>query len=124
MPWCVFLDSDIGGDPAQVKSIQKRKNEVEAQGRAFYSTRKREIENYICPKIIAIETGNDVTYTNTCDAKKIIGNAARMKPDDVIDRFWPLMNAGEIITCSEYTEDGIVKSELIELTEQIIALVE
>jgi len=24
LPWCVFLDSDVGGDPAQVKSIQKR----------------------------------------------------------------------------------------------------
>lgn len=29
LPCCVFLDSDIGRDPAQVLSIQKRKKEVE-----------------------------------------------------------------------------------------------
>ncbi len=52
LPWCVFLDSDIGGGPEQVASITKRKQEVEAQGRPFYSTRKREIENYLCPEMI------------------------------------------------------------------------
>lgn len=123
LPWCVFLDSDIGGDPAQVKSIQKRKDEVEAQGRAFYSTRKREIENYLCPDLIKAETGSDVAYTDTCDAKKIIGNAVRMKPDDVIDRFWPLMCADKIIDHSKYDDNGTEKTELIELAEKIIALV-
>jgi predicted ATP-dependent endonuclease of OLD family len=65
LPWSVFLDSDIGGDPAQVRSIQKRKAEVEAQGRTFYSTRKREIENYLCPDLIKAETGNEVFYTDS-----------------------------------------------------------
>jgi energy-coupling factor transporter ATP-binding protein EcfA2 len=124
LPWSVFLDSDIGGDPSQVRSIQKRKGEVEAQGRAFYSTRKREIENYLCPDLIKTETGNDVVYTDSCDAKKIIGSAVRMKADNVIDRFWPLMCADKIISCSTYNDNGTDKSELIELTEQIIALVE
>lgn len=36
LPWCVFLDSDIGGSPEQVASIAKRKQEVEARGRPFY----------------------------------------------------------------------------------------
>ncbi len=35
LPWCVFLDSDIGGDPAQVLSIQKRKKEVEEAGKHY-----------------------------------------------------------------------------------------
>tara|TARA_R110002111_G_scaffold33547_4_gene67195 strand:+ start:640 stop:2472 length:1833 start_codon:yes stop_codon:yes gene_type:complete len=124
LPWCVFLDSDIGGDPAQVKSIQKRKAEVEAQGRAFYSTRKREIENYLCPDLIRAETTAEVTYTDSCDAKKIIGNAVGMKPDDVIDRFWPRMSAEKIISCSTFEENGAERVELIELSEKIIALVE
>lgn len=124
LPWCVFLDSDIGGDPAQVKSIQKRKAEVEAQGRAFYSTRKREIENYLCPDLIRVEANAVVTYTDTCDAKKIIGNAVGMKPDDVIDRFWPSMSAEMIISSSKFEEDGAERIELVELSEKIIALVE
>lgn len=120
----MFLDSDVGGDPAQVKSIQKRKAEVEAQGRAFYSTRKREIENYLCPDLIKAETQAEVAYTDTCDAKKIIGKAVGMKPDDVIDRFWPSMSAEKIIACSKYEEDGTERIELVELAENIIALVE
>lgn len=124
LPWCVFLDSDIGGDPAQVKSIQKRKSEVEGQGRAFYSTRKREIENYLCPELIKAETEKEVIYTDICDAKKIIGNAVGMKPDDVIDRFWPSMCADKIISCSKYEDNGTEKIELVELAEKIISLVE
>lgn len=124
LPWCVFLDSDIGGSPEQVKSIQKRKTEVEAQGRAFYSTRKREIENYLCPELIKSKSGQDVTYTNTCDAKKIIGNAVGIKPDDVIDRFWPLMTADKIINCSAYETEGKTRSELLELSESILSLIQ
>lgn len=82
----MFLDSDVGGDPAQVKSIKKRQKEVESQGRAFYVTRRREIENYLCPDLIFAEAKVNVVFTDTCDAKKIIGNAVNMKPDDVIDR--------------------------------------
>jgi len=122
LPWCVFLDSDIGGDPSQVKSIQKRKKEVEDQGRAFYSTRKREIENYLCPDLIVAETGLAVHFTDTCDAKKIIGNKVGMKPDDVIDRFWPLMTAEQILHHSMYQDNGTAKSELQELLAKLVTL--
>lgn len=122
LPWCVFLDSDIGGDPGQVKSIKKRQQEVEEQGRAFYVTRKREIENYLCPDLIFDEAGVRVAFTDTCDAKKIIGNAVGMKPDDVIDRFWPCMTAEQIIQRSLYRDDETEKSELKELIAQLIAL--
>ncbi len=124
VPWCVFLDSDIGGDPAQVKSILKRKNEVEGQGKALYSTRKREIENYLCPALIKAKSGKVVAYTDTCDAKKIIGNAVGMKPDDVIDRFWPLMTVEKIIERSNYNDGKEDKSELVELSLGILKLVE
>lgn len=123
LPWCVFLDSDVGGDPSQMKSIQKRRDEVEAQGRSFYATRKREIENYLCPSLIHAETGEDVEITDTCDAKKIIATAVGMKPDDVIDRFWPMMTAEQMILRSTYADDGISRVELKELVEQLLALV-
>lgn len=123
LPWCVFLDSDIGGDAAQVKSIQKRRKEVEGHGRVFYTTRKREIENYLCPDLILAESGVQVVFTDTCDAKKIIGKAVGMKPDDVIDTFWPLMTADMIIKRSRYQDDNDEKSELKELIEGLLGLV-
>lgn len=123
VPWCVFLDSDIGGDASQVRSIQKRKDEVEAQGRAFYATRKREIENYLCPDLIKTQAGVEVVFTDICDAKKIIGKAIGMKPDDVIDKYWPLMSAEKIIDRSTYHDGVSDKVELMELVESILTLV-
>lgn len=123
LPWCVFLDSDIGGDAGQVKAIQKRRQEVEALGRPFYSTRKREIENYLCPDLIQALTGVQVAFTETCDAKKIIGTAVSVKPDDVIERFWPQMTAEKIITRSEFQAGGTTRSEIKEVVEGLLGLV-
>jgi len=123
LPWCVFLDSDIGGSPEQVASIAKRKQEVEARGRAFYSTRKREIENYLCPDMIDARTGVRVNFTDTCDAKKIIGKAVGIKGDDLIDKLWPHMTAEQILQRSMYQEGAERRSELKELVENMLALV-
>jgi len=123
LPWCVFLDSDIGGDPSQVKSIQKRKREVENLGRAFYSTKKREIENYICPTLILEESGAIVVFTDTCDAKKIIGNAMGMKPDDVIEKIWHKMSAERILQRSAYPDPAGERHEIKEVISSILGLV-
>lgn len=122
LPWCVFLDSDVGGTPEQATSNLKRRQEVEAAGRAFYTTRKREIENYLCPDLIERVTGQVVTFTDTCDAKKIIGLAVRVKADDVIERYWPLMTADDILDRSAYQIDGERRPELKELVENLLAL--
>lgn len=124
VPWCVFLDSDIGGDPSATKSVQKRRGEVEGVGKAFYVTRKREIENYLCPDMIRERTGEIVAYTDTCDAKKIIGSALRVSADDVIDRFWPYMTAEQMLRRSAYIDNGEEKHELKELIAGILRLVE
>lgn len=121
LPWCVFLDSDLG-DPFQHKTNLKRKQEVEGLGRAFYSTRKREIENYLCPDLIRQQAGTSVTFTDTCDAKQIIADAVGMKPDDVSDRFWPLMNADQILLRSMYQDEAGQRSELKELVESLLKL--
>jgi predicted ATP-dependent endonuclease of OLD family len=122
LPWCVFLDSDIGGSAEQVAVINKRKQEVEGQGRPFYSTRKREIENYLCPDMLHAQTGIRVNFTDTCDAKKIIGQALHVKADDVIDKFWPLMTAEQILNRSIYQEGGQIRHEIKELIERILGL--
>lgn len=123
LPWCVFLDSDIGGSPEQIAMIAKRKQEVEARGRAFYSTRKREIENYLCPDLIDAQMGVRVAFTDTCDAKKIIGLAVRVRADDVSDRFWPLMTAEQILQRSMYRENDQDRYEVKELIENLLRLV-
>ena len=116
-------DSDLGGSPEQVAAILKRKQEVEGQGRAFYSTRKREIENYLCPDMINMQTGIQVAFTDTCDAKKIIGKAVGIKADDVIDKLWPLMTAEQILNRSTYRENNIDRAELKELLGNLLKLV-
>ncbi|OSR31783.1 hypothetical protein BV323_05123 [Pseudomonas syringae pv. actinidiae] len=123
LPWCVFLDSDLGGSSEQVASILKRKQEVEGRGRAFYSTRKREIENYLCPDMIQAQTGVQVAFTDTCDAKKIIGKAVGIKADDVIDKLWPRMTADQILQRSKYRGHDADHSELKELLESLLKLV-
>lgn len=124
VPWCVFLDSDLGGSPEQVKSIEKRKAQVEAQGKKFYCTRKREIENYISPELVKNLTGLDVAFSDTCDAKKIIGTKVGVKPDDVIDKFWPHMTAEMMISESTYSEAAQEKVELIELSKNILSIIQ
>lgn len=122
LPWCVFLDSDIGGEPSQVKSILKRKQEVEAKGRLFISTRKREIENYLCREMILANTGVAVEFTDICDAKKIIALALKTKPDDVMEVHWPQMNAESILRCSSYMDGEVERYELKEVIQTIIEL--
>lgn len=124
LPWCVFLDSDIGGTPEQVASIAKRKQEVEEKGRFFYSTRKREIENYLCPNLIYDQTGVVVNFTDTCDVKKIVGKAVGIKADDLIDKLWPHMSAEQILARSMYRCDNEDRSELKELIENLLKLVD
>ena len=63
-----------------------------------------------------------VAYSETCDAKKIIGKAVGMKPDDVIERFWSLMTAEKMMEQSKYNDAGEEKYELVELSKQLISL--
>ena len=99
------------------------KQEVEAQWRPFYSTREREVENYLCSEMIYSSAGERVVLTDTCDAKKIIGHAVRVSSNDVIDTFWPLMTAEKILRRSAYHDSAEQRFELKELIENITSLV-
>nr|WP_244245996.1 hypothetical protein [Pseudomonas aeruginosa] len=68
-------------------------------------------------------TGTRVTFTDTCDAKTIIGKAVGIKADDVIDRFWPRMTAEQILHRSTYRENDEDRAELKELLENLLKLV-
>lgn len=120
VPWCVFVDSDNGGSS---NNIEKRRQEVESLGKKFYVTRKREIENYLCPELIRDLTGAEVTYTDTCDAKAIINAATKVRKDDVIGRFWPSMTAEKIRSMSAYRDGGVQRYELQEILSEMLELV-
>lgn len=123
LPWCVFMDSDLGGDAGQAKTYRKRREEVVAAGRAFYATRKREIENYLCPTMLFATTNVLLTFTDTDDAKNIIGTTLGMKPDDVIDKHWPNMTADMVNARSRYLDGGTERFELKDILEDILRLV-
>jgi hypothetical protein len=118
------MDSDIGGDPAQEKANRKRKREVEELGRPFFTTRKREIENYLSTDMLYEQSGVVVEFNDTDDAKTIIGNAVGMKPDDVSDRFWPYMSADRILDVSSYQDGEQNKHELVEIITGILKIVD
>jgi len=122
IPWCVFVDSDVGDDVAN-KTVRKRMQEIEALGRPFYATRKREIENYLCPDLIRDLTGAEVVYTDTCDAKKIIGAATRVSHKEIIDRFWPEMTAEMIRRRSAYQDEKGERYELQDLVANLLVMV-
>ena len=119
--WGVFLDSDIG-DPIAYDKRTKQAEDIRALGKVVILTRKREAENYICPTLILSTTGSSVQYSDTCDAKKIIGSATRTAQGDVLEKFWPHMNADAIINNSKYNEDNVERIEFIETLNKILSI--
>ncbi|KZB81118.1 DNA helicase [Yersinia pestis] len=63
-------------------------------------------------------------FSQTHATQKTIGRATSTKPNDVLDRFWPLMTAEKIIKCSTYRDDNNDKIELIDILEGIVSLVD
>jgi len=121
--WGILMDSDIG-DPIQntrnIEKIQELKN----QGKVALLTRKREPENYLDPQIFKESHDIDLAYTETCDAKKIIASALKVRKEDVLERFWPRMTSEQIISFSNYELDGVEKSEILEILNEVSALSE
>lgn len=120
MTWSVLLDSDRGNEVEHARN-KRKVDDLRAEGRVAFLTRKREPENYIDPVLIQQAYGVEVTYSDTCDAKKIIAAATRKRPEDVLERFWPMMSADQIVECSTYVEDGAEHVELVEILAEVIA---
>lgn len=124
IPWAILLDSDLG-TPEEAKNRDSIA-ELLAIGKKAYITRKREPENYILPEVVApfIKGGGTIAYTDTCDAKKIIGAATLKRQEDVLERFWQLMTAEHIRQVERYVdEDGVVRFELTEILVDLLELV-
>ncbi|GAB4198900.1 MAG: AAA family ATPase [Wenzhouxiangellaceae bacterium] len=121
LEWAVVMDSDVG-DPIQNARNIEKVEELRAQGKTAILTRKREPENYIDPQLFVDSHGIEINYTDTCDAKKIIATALTIRKDDVLERFWPRMNADQIMKQSEYLDGQVIKHEIKEILEEVCAI--
>ena len=124
IPWATLLDSDLG-TPEEQKN-RAAIAELRALGKKAYITRKREPENYILPDVVApfIKVGDEVAYSDTDDAKKIIGAATLKRPEDVLEKFWPLMNTEQIRRAEKYVDDaGNERFELTEILNDLLTMV-
>ena len=117
LPWCVLLDSDKGTQEAitNYKQIQKlRDNGIKA-----YLTRKREPENYIHPDCLY----QPVTYSDEDDAKKIIGESAKIRTTHVLTKIWPTMSFEQIRETERFLdENGNEHYEFTEMFEDFFSL--
>lgn len=124
IPWAILLDSDLGTPDEQ----KNRDSIAELQnlGKKAYITRKREPENYILPEVLApyVKVGGAIAYTDTCDAKEIIGAATVKRQEDVLERFWQLMTAEHIRRVEMYADEHAdVRYELTEILCDLLTLV-
>lgn len=89
--YCVIMDSDIGDEVQNSRNIKKIEEIIES-GKIGILTKKREPENYIDADLIEKHYKTKLSYSETCDAKKIIGSALKYRPEDVLERIWLKMN--------------------------------
>ena len=124
IPWAILLDSDLG-TPEQQKN-KDAIDDLRTSGKKAYLTRKREPENYILPEIVApfVRNGAPLIYTDTDDAKKMIGAAVVKRPEDVLETFWQRMTAAQIRQAERYLDDsGQERFELTEMLRDFLTLV-
>lgn len=124
IPWATLLDSDLG-TPEEQKN-RDAIAELQKLGKKAYITKKREPENYILPEVIKpfVKVGGPVAYTDTDDAKKIIGAATVKRQEDVLEKFWQLMTTEQIRRAEKYVDDkGAERFELTEILSDVLTLV-
>lgn len=123
IPWGVLLDSDAGTAEAN-KNIQEIQR-LKADGKKAYLTRKREPENYISPDVLTpyLDGNPPPAYTDTCDAKTIIGRATKTRTTGVLEKFWPLMTAQQIRQAETYKENGVSRFEFTEMIVDFSSLI-
>jgi len=118
MPWAILLDSD------RTSADQITNNDIEVErlrekGIKAYTTRKREIENYIDPACIR----EPVEFNDYDDAKKIISEATGMRDTSVIPKIFGKMSFDQIRNAEKYIESGSVHYEFEEMFKDFYGLV-
>lgn len=122
VPYGVFLDADLT-NPVNARVNAEHIEELRAEGKKAHTTRKNEIENYIDIDVLALPAGT-VNITDTSDAKKDIATAMRVRPTEVMERYWPLMTIEQIRASEMYNDGGIDRFELTEIIGDFLRMVE
>ncbi len=123
LPWGMLLDSDVGTDEEG-----KNREHIESlckDNPFVFLTRKREPENYLLPEVITDDQSffPQLTFSEKCDAKKIIGSAMKVRTSDVLERFWPKMTYENIRSVERfYDKDGNERFEFTEMIKQFLRL--
>lgn len=125
IPWAILLDSDLGTTEEE-KNKQAITKYVPA-GVYTFVTRKREPENYILPEVVTPHVHSSCTlasYTDSCDAKKIIGAATMKRQEEVIESFWTKMTVEQIRSVERYSDEkGETRYELTEMLTLVLGIV-
>jgi predicted ATP-dependent endonuclease of OLD family len=122
IPWALLLDSD-SGTPESAKNM-KQIEQVRADGKKAYLTKKREPENYILPEVVVphFTGGATAVWTDTSDAKKDIGAATSKSQSEVLEFFWTKMTTEQIRRAEKYTDGGTDRYELTEILTDLLSL--
>jgi len=125
IPWAILLDSDRGGQDEGRN--RKAVENLIAEGKKAFLTRRREPENYILPEVVQpfVKVGGALAYGETDDAKRVIGIATVRRQEEVLERYWPLMTVEQIRAVERHLdEDNEERFEFTELLSEVLALVE
>jgi len=122
IPYCVLLDSDKGTNEEQ-QNIDKIA-EMRADGIKAYTTRKREPENYIHLDCLSLPDGSQFSFTDTCDAKVLIGREKGTRKTNILEDYWVQMSAENIREMESYDDDGNERFEFTEMFSGFLDLVE
>lgn len=124
LPWGMLLDSDKGSDDEG-----KNRKEIEkhcGDNPCVFLTRRREPENYILPEVITADVDllSQLVYSDTCDAKKVIGHTMKVRSGEVLERYWPRMTFEHIRRVERFNdEEGQERFEFTEMIRNILRLV-
>lgn len=120
IPYCVLLDSDKG-TPEEQKNIEQIE-ELRQDGIKAYVTRKREPENYIHIDCLNLPEGNNLSITDTCDAKVLIANETSTKKSIILETFWTRMTADQIREMEKYSDEGNDRYEFTEMFSDLLTV--
>ena len=117
LPWGILLDSDNGAEhPTKNQDVVQR---LKAQGIKAFTTRKREIENYIDTECIGDYRGPQISATD--DAKKLIEANSSIKGKKVIETKWCWMSCQQIREAEKYQDnDGNIRYEFTEMIQEFL----
>ena len=122
VPYCVLLDSDCG--TSEETDNLRKIADLTDNGIKAYLTRKREPENYIHLDCIDLPTGSKFSFTETDDAKAMIGSEKKIRKSMVLETYWVMMSCDQIREVEMYVENGVGKYEFTEMFMDFLYLTE